>query len=195
MRRSLTLALAASLAALPTLASGGEGGWLAPLWGLPNIAWQLLNFGLVVTLFVFLLKGKLPGFFRGRADSIRKELERAIREKEAALARLREVELKMSHLQDEVAGIEKEAAAAAELEKVRLLAEAEASRERLRAEAKDEMERRLASARRELRTFAAGLVEEMAREEVRKELTVHDEEVLMEDFLRRLEAEGHERIG
>jgi len=186
---------AAGCAALPTFASGGEGGWFAPLWGLPTIVWQLLNFVLVVALFAFLLKSKLPAFFSGRAETIRKELEKAVRDKETALARLREVESKMSHLQDEVDAIQKESAAAAEAEKVRLLAEAEASRDRMRTEAKDEMARQGAAARKDLRAYAASLVERLAREEILRDLTGPDEEFLMEDFLRKLESEDHDRVG
>jgi F-type H+-transporting ATPase subunit b len=195
MRRAAPLFMAAAFAALPVFASGGEGGWFAPLWGLPTIAWQLLNFVLVIALFAFLLRGKLPAFFSGRAEEIRKELEKAVREKESALARLREVDLKMSHLQDEVDAIQKESEAAAEAEKARLLAEAEASRDRLRAEAKDEMERQGAAARKDLRAYAASLVERMAREEILRDLTARDEEVLMEDFLRKMESEDHDRVG
>lgn len=183
------------LAAAPAFASGGEGGWMAPLWGLPTIFWQLLNFGLVVVLFFLLLRGKLPAFFSGRAEGIRRELERAVREKDAALARLKEVELKMSNLRAEVEAIEKEATAAAEADRARLLAEAEASRERIRSEAVAEMQHRLAAAKRDLRAYAGELVERLAREEVVKVLDGRDEEWLMEDFLRKLEAEDHERIG
>jgi F-type H+-transporting ATPase subunit b len=195
MRRVAPLFAAAACAALPTFASGGGEGWFAPLWGLPTIVWQLFNFAVVVALFVVLLRGKLPAFFSGRADSIRKELEKAVREKETALARLREVESKMSRLQDEVDAIQRESTAAAEAERVRLLAEAEASRDRLRAEAKDEMERQVSSARNELRAYAASLVERLAREGILRDLTGRDEEFLMEDFLRKMESEEHDRVG
>jgi F-type H+-transporting ATPase subunit b len=168
---------------------------MAPLWGLPTIVWQIINFALVVALFVYLLRGKLPAFFSGRAEGIRRELERAVREKDAALARLREVELKMSNLRAEVEAIEKDAAAAAESDRARILAEAEVSRERIRSEAVAEMQHRLAAAKRDLRSYAAQLVERLAREEVVKVLDGRDEEWLMEDFLRKLEAEDHERAG
>jgi F-type H+-transporting ATPase subunit b len=193
--RAPGIALALMIAALPLLASEEGGGWMAPLWGLPTIAWQIFNLGLVIVLFYFLLRKSLPAFFATRGDSIRKELEKAVREKEAALARLREIEMKMANLNDEVAKIEKDAAAAAEVEKGRILKEAEAARERIREEAREELERRVAGARRELRNYAASLVEQFAREEILKGLGPADEDLLIEEFLHKMEGEGHERIG
>lgn len=195
MRRIL-LAVAATMSPLLAAASeGGEEGWFAPLWHVPTILWQILNFGLVVALFVFLLKGKAPAFFDARAREIKEALQKAVREKEQAISRLKEIESKMGRLQEEVASIEAEALASAQVEKERIALEAEAARERIRREAVEEVERRLQSARGELRAYAAALVEESARELLQREVGEGDEDRLMEEFLDKLEREAHGRRG
>jgi len=181
------------LTAVPALASGEGGGWLAPLWGIPSIAWQVFNVCLVAGLFYYLLRKGAPAFFRRRAEEIREALNKALREKEDALSRLREVEEKMARLGDEVKAIEADALAMAEAEKKRLAAEAEAERERLRREASEEIARRLQEAKRELRKYAAGLMEEAARDLLNREIRDKDEERLIEAFFENMEEQVRDR--
>jgi len=172
------------------LASEGEGhgasehgnGWLAPIWGVPTIVWQTVNLLLVIGLFYFLLRKAGPKFFGDRVKSIQDQLGAAVREKEEAQARLREVEGKMASLADEVAAIEREAAETAEREKARIRQEAEVARERIRREAVDEVARQVDEARRTLRAEAAELAESAAREIVSRELNTEDERRLTERF-------------
>jgi F-type H+-transporting ATPase subunit b len=191
--RRLPFALMAILSGLPILASEGEGGWTAPLWGIPTWIWMVFNLGLVILLFHKLLRKRAPAFFRNRAEEIREALSKALREKEDALARLKEVEEKMARLDDEVKSIETEALAMAAAEKVRLEAEAEVARERIRKEAADEIERRLQEARRDLRKFSAGLVEDAARELLAREIQDKDEERLIEGFFENLKEQVRDR--
>jgi len=177
------------------MASEEGGGWFAPLWGIPSFAWQVFNFVLVIVLFYFLLRKAAPAFFRGRAADIKEALNKAVREKEEALARLKEVEDKMARLDDEVASIEAEAKESAELEKKRVAEEAEAERDRIRREAKDELERRVLSMRRELREYAASLIEKSTREILNREISIQDDDRLMETFFERLEEHVSERTG
>ena len=127
------------------------------------IVWQIANIILVVALFVYLLRRPAPKFFADRAKEIQDLLQEAVRQKEEATARLKEVEGKMAHLKDEVEEIEKSALQQAEVDKQRVQAEAEQARERIRQDAKDEIERRLVEARRDLRKYAADAAVEAAR--------------------------------
>lgn len=175
-------------------AAGGHAeGWMAPIWHVPMLVWQIINLLLVVGLFIYLLRRPAPKFFADRAGEIQSLLEAATQEKEEALARLREVEGKMAHLEDEVKAIEESSAKAAEADKQRVLGEAEAMRERIRKEAREEIERRLLEARRELRVYAADMAVALAREALAKGITDQDESRLRSDFLGKLEEGAHER--
>ncbi len=191
--RRLPLALISLFAGLPILASEGEGGWNAPLWGLPTWIWMVFNLCVVAFIFYRLLRKSAPSFFRNRAEEIQKALNKALREKEDALARLKEVEEKMAKLDDEVKAIEEEALATAEAEKERLAADAEVARERIRKEASEEIERRLQEARRDLRKYSAGLVEDAARELLAREIQDKDEERLIEGFFENLKEQVRDR--
>jgi F-type H+-transporting ATPase subunit b len=203
MRRAWLL-VAPCLVALPALAEGATEAaeqtaehapsWVDPIWGVPMIAWQIVNIVLVIVLFVYLLRRPAPKFFADRAKEIQDLLLKAVRDKEEATARLKEVEEKMAHLKDEVEEIEKAALQQAELDKQRVQAEAEQARERIRQDAKDEIERRLVEARRELRRYAADSAVAAAREALAKGITGEDEARLRDRFLADLEEEGaHER--
>jgi|WetSurMetagenome_2_1015567.scaffolds.fasta_scaffold02549_6 F-type H+-transporting ATPase subunit b len=203
MRRAW-LVLASCWIALPALAEGAAEAaeqtaeqapsWVDPIWGVPMIAWQIVNILLVVVLFVYLLRRPAPKFFADRAKEIQDLLLKAVHDKEEATARLQEVEAKMAHLKDEVEEIEKAALAQAEVDKQRVQAEAEQARERIRQEAKDEIERRLVEARRDLRKYAADAAVAAAREALARGITAEDESRLRDRFLADLEEEGaHER--
>jgi F-type H+-transporting ATPase subunit b len=203
MRRAWLL-VAPCLLALPALAEGAAEAaehtaehapsWVDPIWGVPMIAWQVVNIVLVIALFVYLLRRPAPKFFADRAKEIQELLQKAVRDKEEATARLQEVEAKMAHLKDEIEEIEKAALAQAEMDKQRVQAEAEQARERIRQEAKDEIERRLVEARRDLRKYAADTAVAAAREALARGITSEDEARLRDRFLAELEEEGaHER--
>ena len=197
MRRALPFALALLLPAVSLLAQEAEGGhaegWSSPIWHVPMIAWQIINFLLVVGLFIYLLRRPAPLFFKGRAAKILEQLEKATHDKEEAQERLREVESKMASLKDEVSSIEQASLQAAEADKARVLAEAEVMRERIRKETADEIERRLAGARRELQAYAADMAVALAREAIAKGISESDEDRLRASFLDRMKEMAHGR--
>jgi F-type H+-transporting ATPase subunit b len=197
LKGRLFAAMTFMLFAVTILAEEGESGhaegWMSPIWHVPMIAWQIINILLVVFLFIYLLRRPAPQFFAGRAKDIQDLLEKATREKEEAVARLKEVEAKMAHLQDEISEIEESSVKAAEADKERVLAEAETLRERIKKEAQSEIERRLVEARRDLKIYAADLAVGMAKEALAKGISAADESALRERFMHGLEEGAHER--
>lgn len=175
-------------------AAEGLSAWIAPIWGVPMIAWQVVNILLVAGLFWYLLRRPAPKFFEGRAKEIQNLLEKAIHDKEDATARLKEVEAKMERLKDEVAAIETSATQQAEADKQRVLLDAEQARERIRQETKDEIDRRMLDARRELKRYAADTAVVLAQEVLAKGITESDEARLQDRFLVGVgEEAAHER--
>ncbi len=189
MRRYVGTSFLLALFSFAALAAEGEGheaphgnGWLAPIWGVPVIAWQMINLLLVVGLFIYILRKPGPKFFKDRSAAIQEQLTRALREKEEALARLKEVEAKMATLSEEVAAIELEAQQTALQEKARIKLESDQMRERIRRETEEESVRQMEEARRSLKAYAANLAEQTAREILQRNITPSDEERLKEEF-------------
>lgn len=195
MKRYLLTAfmfLAPTLGLFAEEAAEGHGaeGWTSPIWHVPMIAWQSVNLIIVVVLFWYLLRRPAPAFFASRAEEIENLLRKAVREREEARERLREIEEKMAHLDDEVTAIEQSAVEAAERDKVKILEETEAARARIQKEAREDLDRRLKEARRDLRVYAADLAVDMAREILASNIKAEDEERFRADFLNKMKEEG-----
>ncbi len=192
---SILLSVAPTLTLLAEGASGSGGreGWTSPIWHVPMIAWQAVNILIVIGILVHFLKRPAPAFFASRAAEIKELLEKAVREKEDATARLKEVEKRMARLGDEVKTIEKASEEAAAADRKRMMAEAEAEKERIGKEAAEEVKRRVTEARRKLKVYAADLALEMARALLEKTLKPGDQKRLRSDFLRKMEEESSER--
>src|SRR3982751_2029070 len=77
----------------------------APWWNKPGLElWKFLNLAVFVAALVYVLtrKVKLGEAFRGRREAIRRELLRAQEERNAALAKLEEVEARLARLDEEM---------------------------------------------------------------------------------------------
>src|SRR5215212_9305886 len=100
-----------ALMTLLTLASsaGAEGGHESRFWWLyyPGLeVWKFVNLLIfILALLFFLKKMGLSEAFRARREGIRRDLMRAQEERNAALAKLEEVETRLSRLDAEVTNI------------------------------------------------------------------------------------------
>ena len=151
-------------------AAGGE----APWWNKPGLeVWKFVNLFIFLAVLIYILRRPLSEAFKARREGIRRELMRAQEERNAALAKLEEVEARLSRLDAEVTEIRTQSTkeAADERERLRLATEAEI--EKLREQSRREIESAGKAARQELREFAAEqsvrLVEEMIRRDIKPE--------------------------
>ncbi len=150
------------------------------------IFWQLANLVLVAILFYYLLKVKLPSFLRARKADIEKALHRAEEDKILAQKKLKELEERLSHLDNEVLEIIKEAERTAEREKELLRKNAEESAQWLRKEAEEEFRRREIDAERKIKEYAVNQAIELARNLINKHFEAADRERLFSEFLKDL---------
>jgi F0F1-type ATP synthase membrane subunit b/b' len=136
-------------------------------------AWKFLNLFVFVGLLIYILRKPLSSTFRARRETIRQELVRAQQERDAALARLSEVEARLNNLDAETAQIREQSRREAEAEARRIAEQAQADIEKMRENARREIASVAASARRELKQFSAEesirLAEEMVRQNLRDE--------------------------
>jgi F-type H+-transporting ATPase subunit b len=154
------------------LIAGGEGG--TPWWNKPGLeVWKFVNLFLFVLLLVYILRRPLSEAFRARREGIRRDLMRAQEERNAALAKLEEVEARLARLDDEVTSLRTQSAKEAADERERIRRATEAEIEKLREQSRREIEGAGKAARQELRQFAAEqsvrLAEEIIRQDIRPE--------------------------
>lgn len=162
-----------ALVALKILLAPVEGG-ATPWWNMPGLeVWKFFNLFLFIAALVYILRRPLGESLRARREGIRRDLMRAQEERNAALAKLEEVEARLAKLDAEVANVREQARREADEERERIKQSAEEDARKLREQAQREIESAGKAARQELRRYAAEqsvrLAEEMIRGEMRPE--------------------------
>ena len=152
----------------------------------PTIA-KLINFAIYLAILVFLLRKPLAAFFASRSAEIETNLQRAQREKQAALAQLKTVEERLNRLDDEVAQIRSQAAQEAEAEYARVIAGAREDAARLEEMARREIQSLTKAARLELKSYAAEQAVSLAEGVIRREMQPADAQRIVGDYINDLE--------
>jgi F-type H+-transporting ATPase subunit b len=158
--------------------SGNSSGWLAAFnhfWesyfnnpGFP--LWKFINLAIFVGLLVYLAKKPLSEAFKTKREVIRAELIKAEEEKQAAMAKLTEVESKTAQLESEKDRVILTSQIEAENEKRRISEQTESDIAKIRSQAEAEIVRTKTVAQNQLRKFSAEesirLAEQMLREKL-----------------------------
>ena len=148
----------------------------APWWNIPSFeAWRWLNLLIFVGLFVYILRRPVGEAMRARREGIRRDLMRAQEERNAALAKLTEVEARLAKLDEEVASVREQAEREAAEERERIRKSTEEETQKLRAQAQREIESAGKAARQELREFAAEQSVRLAEEMIRRDIKPEDD--------------------
>lgn len=142
-------------------------------------AWKFLNLAIFVGLLIYFLKKPLSAAFKSRRDAIRAELIKAEEEKQAALARLAEIEGRLGSLETEVASILDKAKREATEDKVRLAEQTEFEVKRLRDQVSSEIIRLAHQSRAELRRFSAEESIRLAEEKLRGQIDSAKDSILV----------------
>ncbi len=146
-----------------------------------------INFAIVAGALLWVCLKKAPGFFRGRAESISSAITKAGSTKAAADAQLREAEMKLAHLEKEVAELRAfaEREAAAEVGRIRTATRSDL--EKIGVAAKAEIEAAERAARLELKALAAMLAVDGAEALLVKQLNARAQAGLISNFVKTLE--------
>jgi len=146
-------------------------------WDYPGFElWKFVNLAIFVIALIFALrKFGVPEIFRDRKETIKRELARARMERDAALAKLKEVEERLGRLDIEVAAIKEQSAREAQEERERIAQSTEAEIAKLGEQAAREIESAGKAARRELRSYTAEQSVRLAEELVRREMKPEDD--------------------
>ena len=148
----------------------------APWWNIPSFeVWRWVNLLIFVGLFIYILRRPVSEALRARREGIRRELMRAQEERNAALAKLEEVEARLSRLDEEVKGVREQSEREAAEERERIRRSTEEEIRKLREQSQREIESAGKAARAELREFAAEQSVRLAEEMIRRDIKPEDD--------------------
>jgi F-type H+-transporting ATPase subunit b len=149
-----------------------------PWWDYPGFElWKFINLFIFAGVLVYILvrKARLGDAFRARRESIKAELEKARAERDAALAKLKEIEERLSGLNTEIVTIKEKSQREAKAERERIAQTTEAEISKLSAQAQREIENASKSAKNELRRFTAEQSVHMAEELIKRNMRPEDD--------------------
>ena len=148
-----------------------------------DLIYKSINFVILFGLIIYFLAKPASDFFTARTASIRKGMEDAAIAREAAEKRLAEIEQKLSHLNEEIAGLRAEAAKedAVQTERMRQATEAEGAK--ILAAAESEIDVKTRTARLELKAYAAKLAVDLAEERLKNRMTPEVQGRLLQSFV------------
>jgi F-type H+-transporting ATPase subunit b len=158
------------------LISESAGTEAAPWWNKPGLEfWKFLNLFIFVGALVYILKRPISEAMRARREGIRRDLMRAQEERNAALAKLEEVEARLARLDSEVASVREHSQREAIEERERIKRATEEEAQKLREQARREIESAGKAARQELRQYTAEQSVRLAEEVIRTEMRPEDD--------------------
>lgn len=147
-----------------------------PWWNYPGFElWKFVNLAIFVAVLVFILKRRTGEFFKTRRDSIKRDLARAQQERDAAVAKLKEVEERLSRLDSEVAVIQEQSKREAAEERERIAKATETEMAKISEQAKREIDSAGKAAKFELRRYAAETSVRLAEQVIRREMNSEDD--------------------
>ncbi|HYW71532.1 MAG TPA: hypothetical protein VE961_10875 [Pyrinomonadaceae bacterium] len=152
-----------------------------PWWDYPGFEiWKFVNLGLFVLLLLFVLKkADISGAFRARGESIKNELEKARTERDAAVAKLKEVEERLAGMNDQISSINDRSKAEARQERQRITQSTQEEIAKLTAQAQREIENSAKAAKHDLQTFAAEQTIRIAEDLIKRDMRADDDARLM----------------
>jgi len=147
--------------------------------GTSMVVSKAVNLVIFLGLLYFLLRKPAREFFSTRLAEVRATLQQAAKEKEAATAKMAELDARLSRLDAELAEIKSQAQREAIAERERLQAEAQRDAEKIRATSHREIESAKQIAMSDLREFAATKAVDLAEQMIRRELKPEDDARLL----------------
>jgi F0F1-type ATP synthase membrane subunit b/b' len=172
------------LAVAPALAQEGE-----PSPADSPIGWvfRWLNFALVFGSIAYAIWKWGAPYFHQQAGEISRKIAEGARAREAAERQRREIQAKLSGLEDDIKRLREEGKRDAEAEAQRLLDMERVERERIERAARAEIEAAEREGRMELKVLAARRAVELAEALLRQSLTPKADESLFDGFVTELE--------
>lgn len=152
-------------------------------WDYPGFElWKFVNLFVFAGALVYIMmkKVRLGEAFKARRENIKRELAKAQQERDAALAKLQEVEERLARLDAEVSTIQEQSKREAGEERQRIAKSTEVEINKLSEQAQREIESAGKAAKHELRRYAAQASVELAEKIIRREMKPEDDARLIQ---------------
>lgn len=153
---------------------------------LMDLLWRALNFACLVVILVLALKKPIANGLGGRRESIKAQFEELEAQKAEAEKKYKDLEVKLSRIDEEVKNIVDAAVAQGEMEKQRIIDDANRAAGDIKRQADMAVQQALADATRNLRVEVAEQAVQMAEELCKKNLQESDQNKLIEDYLEKV---------
>jgi F-type H+-transporting ATPase subunit b len=172
-----------------TFAAGGGGhGETHFTW--KDWLWPVVNFSILLLVLYFAGRKPFAAYFKGRTEMIEKSLKEATEARELAQKTLDEVRSRHKNTDQEIEQIIEAARKSGEKEKEAIIAEGERLKEKIVEQAKANIDFELQKAKETLKTDAALMALELAEKEIKGKLGQKEQESLIDDYIKRLEAKN-----
>ncbi len=184
---SLALALLATVT-LPVLVLAAGGGD-HPVDGgviLKDFIWRCVNFAVMVGLIGYFVRKPIRNALQSRRAEIEKTLADAAAARDAAEAKAREYQEKLTKASAEIESIYAAIRREGELERDKILASAKELAVKIEQEADAKAATAVARARTELRAEATRLAVELAEELLAKSVTAADHKRLIDEYMQKV---------
>jgi F-type H+-transporting ATPase subunit b len=152
--------------------------------------WPVVNFSILLFILIFFGKKPIGEFFKGRTAAIEKSLKDAAEAKELAEKTLKEVRTRLDNTGSEIEQIIEAARKSGEKEKEAIIAEGEHLKEKILEQAKANIDFELQKAKEALKSDAALMALELAEKQIKEKLGQSEQETLIDDYIKRLEAKN-----
>lgn len=152
--------------------------------------WPVINFGVLLFILIFFARKPFSEFFKNRTALIEKSLKEAKEAKELAQKTLDEVRGRLKNTDKEIEQIVEAARRSGEKEKEILIAEGEHLRKKIIEQAKANIDFELQKAKETIKSDAAILALELAEKQLKERLGQKEQEALIDDYIKRLEAKN-----
>lgn len=133
--------------------------------------WKFVNLAIFAGLLIYLIKKPLSESFKAKREEIRAELIKAEEEKQAAMARLTEIEAKNARLESEKNEIILKSQVEADNEAKRIAEQTESDLKKMHLQAEAEIARSRKQAENDLRKFSAEESIRLAEEMIKGKLS------------------------
>lgn len=185
----LLLSVSCVLSFSSVFAAGG-GGNAEHAFTWKDWLWPVVNFAVLVIVLYFFGRKPMAEYFKKRTELIEKSLKEASEAKELANKALIEVRAKLANTDHEIEGIIASARQAGEKEKESIIAEGERLKAKILEQAKANIDFELQKAKDKIKSEAALMALELAEKQMKDKLGQKEQEALIEDYIKRLEAKN-----
>ena len=156
----------------------------------PTLEWTMIlnivNFGLLLALFIYLYRKNSSGAFEKRSLEVQIEMEEAAEAKKQAEAKYNEYKARIGRLDEEVQKIREMAKEDGEKERETILIEARKQSEKMVAQAELTAKQEVEQAKRDLRREAAELAAGMAEAVIKSAVTPEDQKKWVTSYIEKI---------